>query len=343
MRGSGPVVEGARGSRSVERPLAASGAPREGVAYRRAGGGRRAAPRESMWGIDASRTAATRLFAIVGFVALCLTGTSCAILELVIEQTHEGGGATLGQAARAASDSSGKVRREPDLDVGETRTRSPVLEAVLEGGDESEIAPDEEAGEAAATPGYSPPLLTEHFRRRMFGVIGGVGMVRSGFYEQNRNIGLGFGGYLLDRVRADGYARYGRITFRGGSAEARGMRDPFELGLDAMLRFDLMPGHTFMSVYPVMGLGTGTLFWDYARPVPVTVDGKARMVEHDRINHFHLFGGVGVTVVRTPGLVLDVIGTGGMRNYEPRTTSGFVNDLLPTTGFFELQFELGFR
>jgi hypothetical protein len=109
------------------------------------------------------------------------------------------------------------------------------------------------------------------------------------------------------------------------------------------MRYELTKGWTFLSLYPVAGISTGTMFWDYASPVPVYEDGVLRYVSDDHINHFDGYLGFGFAAMRTRHVLLDVIGTGGVRIYGWHTYNGFSNDLLPSVGFGQLQFGLSFR
>jgi hypothetical protein len=268
--------------------------------------------------------------AAVALATLAIATSSCAILNFG-EVGHEGGDATLGQAAAMAADSSKKDR---PLDVG--YTTPPETEGSVE-----------VAGSAYAEPvepgPKSPKAPPDPFQRPVFGVFMSLGSFGGDSYDGFGNGGISFGGYAQERLRIDVFLRAGGVNFKGQSLQGQAFENTVDLQAELMARYELTKGWTFLSLYPVAGFGTGTLFWDYASPVPVTEDGVVRYVKDDHINHFYGYLGVGFAALRMRHLLLDVIATGGGRLYDVHTFNGFSNDLLPDVGFAQVQLGLAFR
>jgi hypothetical protein len=87
----------------------------------------------------------------------------------------------------------------------------------------------------------------------------------------------------------------------------------------------------------------GTLFWDYARPVSILEDGVTRKVDSDYINHFSLYGGLGVSLVQIRHMQVSTSLLSGVRFYSWGTQHGFSNTLFPPCGFLQLRCEAGYR
>jgi hypothetical protein len=263
-------------------------------------------------------------------VVVILSNTGCAILNFG-EVGHEGGDATLGQAAAMAADTS---KKERPLDVGYTTPPETEVSAGIEG---SSYAEPLEPGPPVQK---APP---DPFQRPVFGLSMSYGSFGGDSYDGFGNGGLSIGGYVQERFRLDLIARAGGVNFKGQSLQGRAFENTVDFQIELMARYELTKGWTFLSLYPVAGFGTGTMFWDYASPVPVTEDGVVRYVNDDHINHFYGYAGVGFAALRMRHLLLDVIGTGGARLYDVHTYNGFSNDLLPDVGFVQVQFGLAFR
>ena len=114
----------------------------------------------------------------------------------------------------------------------------------------------------------------------------------------------------------------------------------FELALDLSGRFYLTPPHTFLGVYPLVGMRFGTLFWSYRTPVNVIADGGPKTIQDDWLNYFAMYGGLGVSLVQTRNFSTGANLTGGFRDYDDNTFEGFHNTLFPTTGYSQLTFEM---
>jgi hypothetical protein len=273
--------------------------------------------------------------ALLAFVALMLSSTGCAILNFG-EVGHEGGDATLGQAAAMAADTSkaGASKKERPLDVGYTTPPETEVSAGIEGSSYAEpVAPGPPVQKAPPDP----------FQRPVFGLFMSLGSFGGDSYDGYGNAGLSIGGYAQERLRLDLFARAGGVDFKGQSLQGQAFENTVDLQIELMARYELTKGWTFLSLYPVAGFGTGTMFWDYASPVPVTEDGVVRYVKDDHINHFYGYLGVGFAALRMRHMLLDVIVTGGGRLYDTKTYNGFSNDLLPDVGFAQVQFGLAFR
>jgi hypothetical protein len=269
-------------------------------------------------------------FAAVALAALAIATSSCAILNFG-EVGHEGGDATLGQAAAMAADSS---RKERPLDVGYTTPPETDVSVDVAGSSYAEPMEPGPSHEKA------PP---DPFQRPVFGAFLSFGTFGGDSYDGFGNGGISFGGYAQERLRIDIFLRAGGVDFKGQSLQGKAFENTVDFQAELMARYELTKGWTFLSLYPVAGFGTGTMFWDYASPVPVTEDGVVRYVNDDHINHFYGYLGVGFAALRMRHLLLDVIVTGGGRLYDVHTYNGFSNDLLPDVGYAQVQFGLAFR
>ena len=98
-----------------------------------------------------------------------------------------------------------------------------------------------------------------------------------------------------------------------------------------------------MGLYPEIGVGTGTLFWDYAKPVTVIENGAPRTLGGDQLNYFSVFGGAGISLLQTRYVHVGGNLIGGARFYGWHTRSGLENNMLKTTGFVKALVELSFR
>jgi len=261
--------------------------------------------------------------AVLVMVAMLASG--CAVLAPGMGAS--GGDATLGDAVAAATaDSAAKVKR---LDAGDT--------AQVAAGVEAEYA----------TP-YAPEPLPERIRDRrpfrpMFGVVGSGGFFGGSDYDGFGGAGLDIGGFPTGRVRWDILAMANDVRFAGESRLGDAFRNAVDLELDLTGRWYLTREHTFSGVYMLGGIGTGTLFWDYAKGVPVVRDGVTTTITDDRINHFEVFAGPGIGLIQSRHLHLGLNAVSGVRFYGWHTDAGFANDQLPATGFGRVLVELTIR
>jgi hypothetical protein len=113
-----------------------------------------------------------------------------------------------------------------------------------------------------------------------------------------------------------------------------------EIGLDLTARYDPLEDGVFLRIYPLVGVGAGTMFWDYAKPVTAFEDGHPRSVSYDGIFYFTFFAGAGGTLQLTRNLAVGGSLTGGARLYDRSMGSGLPNDLLESTGFVRLLLEV---
>ena len=113
--------------------------------------------------------------------------------------------------------------------------------------------------------------------------------------------------------------------------------------LDVSGRYYLTAGHTFLGAYPIAGVRFGTLFWNYAKPVPIVENGVRRTVDSDQINHFSTYGGFGFGLIQTRHVQIGAQLLGGARFYSWTSQAGFSNTLFPAAGFAQVRFEGGLR
>jgi hypothetical protein len=244
---------------------------------------------------------------------------------------HEGGGATLTQAAsEAAKDSTDKFKR---LDVGDRVPSSGETDA------EVGVTTTSESFDAAPSSGGSGGG-PQHW---VLGAVGGGGSLGGQEFE-----GFGFGGldlgvFATDRLRLDLAGLALSPNLSATSLAGQGLTDELELALDLSARWYLTPPHTFLGVYPLAGMRFGTLFWSYRTPVHVTADGGPKTIEDDYLNYFAMYGGLGVSLAQTRHFSTGVNLTTGFRTYDQTTFEGFHNTLFPTTGYTQLAFEVLYK
>jgi len=262
-------------------------------------------------------------------VALFLLGmaaSSCAIIGGSPPERY-GGGATLTQAAKeAARDSTEKRKR---LDVGDE-----VPPAW--GGTEVGVSGTNELSEtqsASGGGGASPA----HF---VIGAVAGGGSLGGQEFEGYGFGGLDLGMFVSDRWRLDLGLLVLSPNLSATSVAGQGLKDEMELAADFSARYYLTPPHTFLGVYPLVGMRFGTLFWSYRSPINVIADGGPKTIEDDYLNYFSMYGGLGVSLVQTRNFLTGVHLTGGYREYDENTFEGFRNTLFPTTGYSQLTFEM---
>jgi hypothetical protein len=203
------------------------------------------------------------------------------------------------------------------------------------------IAPGTETGIPPVAEAPRPPTPKTH--PLFVGVVGGGGALGGQDYEGFTTGGLAFGGYPQPQVRVDGTATFNDITFNHQRYLGQALTETGEMNLDVTVRYYLTRDRTFMGIYPLAGLGTGTLFWDYAKPVTVTENGAPKTLTEDRINYFSFFGGAGMSLMQTRFVHVGGNLSGGVRFYGRHTESGLKNDMLKTTGYFKALIELSFR
>ena len=269
-------------------------------------------------------------------VSLLLAG-SCSLLAgcaiLGGGEEHVGGHATLGDAARAANpDSTGKQRR---LDVGDTVPKETEVEV--------DIAP---ANPATPPPADHEPTTDEWSRlahgRWVVGLLAGGGAIAGHRYDGFGDLGLEVG-RARDRLQAVVVLSASPTEFASQTIAGRSFENEIELNLELNARYVLTPTHAFMGVYGIAGTRFSTLFWDYARPVPVEEDGVKKDVTDDSINHWSLFAGGGISFLQTRHLHAGFQGLAGVRFYSWTTQAGFSNTLFPPAGFVLVRFELAPR
>jgi hypothetical protein len=274
-----------------------------------------------------------RAASLVLLSCLAFSASGCAVMML--GEGHEGGSGALSDvAAQAGRDSTTRTKARPP-DVG--YTVPPATEVVVIAGSEPASAP------GIAPLAEAPRLPTPRTRPLFVGLVGGGGALGGQDYDGFTAGGLAFGGYPQPQVRVDGAVTFNDITFKNQGYLGQAFTETGELSLDVTVRYYLTRDRTFMGIYPLAGLGTGTLFWDYARPVTVTENGADKTLTDDRINYFSFFAGGGLSLMQTRFLHLGGNLCGGVRFYGRHTESGLNNDMLKTTGYLKALIELTFR
>ena len=267
------------------------------------------------------------------FLLSCLAFSASGCAVMMLGEGHEGGSASLSDVtAQARRDSTKRTKARPP-DVGYTVPPTAEMTVAAEPAPAPGIAPLAEA----------PCLPTPRTRPLFVGLVGGGGALGGHDYDGFAAGGISFGGYPQPQVRVDGTATIIGVNFTGEGLLGQAFRNAEELNLDVTVRYYLTKDKTFMGIYPLAGLGTGTLFWDYAKPVTVTENGAPRTLGDDRVNYFSFFGGAGMSLMQTRFLHVGGNVSGGVRLYGRQTQSGLKNDMLKTTGYFKALIELSFR
>ena len=285
------------------------------------------------------QTRTARFVGLLCLGGLWLANAGCAVLAP--GSGHSGGDATLGDAVRVATrDSSERFR---PLDAGSRNPPPPVEVAIG-----VEVPPGPPPGHGLGP--HGPAIIAEQAPRPapdrhhpLFGLCFSGGALGGSDYDGFGSFGITGGDYVVGPWRLDLLASLGGIDFKGESKLGQAFVDAFELQLDLTGRYYLTPHHTFVGVYGLAGLSTGTLFWDYAQKLPVIQDGQRKEVGDDRLNYFESYAGAGTTIMQFRHLQVGGSLVSGVRWYGWHTFQGFDNDELPATGFVRGQFELEFR
>lgn len=273
------------------------------------------------------------------FFSLAFGSTGCAILG---GGEHLFGDASLGDAAEHAKPDSSKMRRE------DAERRSRPLDV---GWRDSHAAADLDAENPPLALEYSAPRGAPSNQRPphqtqqnvMFGLVAGAGGFGGDRYDGYGLMGIHVGDYLSPRWRADLIGSVGGVNFAGQSVAGQSFRNEVELAIDLNTRYYLSAPHTFLGVYPIGGVRFGTLFWKFARPIPVTEDGQTRTIDSDRVGYFSLYGGAGLALMQLRHVQFGGHVTAGVRLYSWQTKAGFSNDLFPATGFVQVMIETSYR
>jgi hypothetical protein len=206
-------------------------------------------------------------------------------------------------------------------------------------GTDLDPAPETDIAPVAEEPRPPAPKTRPLF----VGLVGGGGALGGQDYDGFTAGGLCFGGYPQPQVRVDGTVTFNDVLFKSEGYLGQVFTEAGEVNLDIAVRYYLTRDQTFMGIYPLAGLGTGTLFWNYATPVTVIENGAPRTLTDDQINYFLVFGGAGMSLMQTRFLHLGGYVSGGVRFYGHHAESGLQNDMLKTTGYFKALIELTFR
>jgi hypothetical protein len=177
----------------------------------------------------------------------------------------------------------------------------------------------------------------------VLGVVAGGGSLGGQEFEGFGFGGLDFGAFVTDHGRFDIGLLVLAPNLSATSLAGQGLKDELETAVDISGRLYLTPPHTFLGVYPLVGMRFGTLFWSYRTPVNVIADGQPKTIADDHLNYFAMYGGLGVSLVQARHFSTGVHLTGGFRAYEDNTNEGFHNTLFPTTGYSQLTFEMVYK
>jgi len=260
---------------------------------------------------------------------IAIASSGCAILGGSTPE-RSGGGASLTQAAQeAAKDSTDKHKR---LDVGDEVPPPPVgTEVVVEETSQLSESPSEPVGHSGDPSGV------------VLGVVAGGGSLGGNEYEGFGLGGLDIGARFSDRWRFDVGLLVVSPNLSATSLAGQGLKDEVELAADLSVRYYLTPAHTFLGVYPLLGMRWGTLFWDYVTPVNVIADGAPKTISSDHLEYFGFYGGLGVSLVQVRHFSTGFNLTGGFRAYGDNTFEGFHNTLFPTTGYVQFGVEMVYQ
>jgi hypothetical protein len=271
----------------------------------------------------------------IALLALGLPTSGCAILGGgPAERTN--GGSTLTQAAtEAKEDARGKHR---GLDVGDRVPQaSGGVEVAAEQGDDDS---DGSAPEPAPPPAPKAAGPKPHW---VLGAVGGGGGLGGTEFEGFGLGGVDIGAFTTPRLRFDLGLLALSPNLTATSVAGQGLKDELELAADVSARFYLTPPHTFLGIYPLVGVRIGTLFWSYRNPVTVTADGGPKTIEDDYLDYLALYGGLGVSLAQTRHFSTGLNFTTGVHLYDQTTSEGFRNDLFPTNGYTQIAFEVMYK
>ncbi len=273
-------------------------------------------------------------------LVLGLSVSGCAVM--MAGQGHEAGSGRLSDAATQASPDSVTKFKIPPPDVGHTVPPTVAGSLVSEPTSEPGLTSVTEPGMAptAAGAGGSP---RESKHPSLASLVAGGGTLGGTDYDGFKTVGIALSGYPGPRIRLDLTGTFNGVDFKGEGLLGQALRNSIELSLDLTMRYYLTREHTFMGLYTQGGIGTGTLFWNYAKPVTVMENGAQKTISDDRLNYFSLFGGAGVSLLQTRYVHIGGNLIGGARFYGWHTSSGLENDILKTTGYLKALLEFSLR
>ena len=279
---------------------------------------------------------------LVLFVCLPSCASACAVMTL--GEGYKGDSAPLAEAAIQVRPDS--MTNSSALRPGVGDSLPPVRPLVVAG-----TAPARPPGMAPGAEAGVPPVFPAARRavpqpRRLYaGLVFGGDPLSGRDYDGFGTVGLSLGGYPRPRIRVDGTARFSGVAFLPDSALGKAFQDAeaAEFGLDLTARYDPLQDETLIRVYPLVGVGCGTMFWNYAKPVTVIQEGARTTVGYDGIFYFTYFAGLGMALALTPYLTVGGSVTGGTRLYDHSMGSGLKNDLLKPTGFGKVLLELNYQ
>ncbi|HEY2955906.1 MAG TPA: hypothetical protein VGK89_11730 [Candidatus Eisenbacteria bacterium] len=271
----------------------------------------------------------TRPTFFVALLLLALAAGGCALVGGSPPERY-GGSATLSGAARAAADSTQKPKRKrPDVgdQVPTYSGGEGTVTVETDELDSSSRSPDSGSGDLA-------PVI---------GIVTGGGSLGGHEFEGFGLGGLDLGAFVGERWRLDLGLLVLSPNLSATSLAGQGLKDELELAADLSARYYLTPPHTFLGVYPLVGMRFGTLFWNFRKPVNVIADGHPKTIEDDYLDYFAIYGGAGLSLIQSRHFHSGLNLTSGVRAYGDKTFEGFRNDLFPATGYTQLAFEVTYR
>jgi hypothetical protein len=279
---------------------------------------------------------------LVLFVCLPSCASACAVMTL--GEAYEGDSAPPAEATIQVRPDSMTNSSALRLGVGDSL---PPVRPLVGAGTAPARAPGMAPGAEAGVPPVFPAArrAVPKPRRLYAGLVFGGGPLSGRDYDGFGTAGLSLGGYPRPRIRVDGTATFSGVAFLPEGALGRAFQDAetAEMGLDLTARYDPLQDQALLRVYPLVGVGAGTMFWNYAKPVTVIQGGAPTAVGHDGIFYFTYFAGLGMALALTPYLTVGGSVTGGTRLYDQSMGSGLKNDLLKPTGFARVLLEVNCR
>ncbi len=187
---------------------------------------------------------------------------------------------------------------------------------------------------------------TEPAARRLdAGMSLGGGSLNAAGYDGFGAFALNLGGYPCPEVRLDGLVTYNEIDFKPESVPGTTFRDQLatDVGIDLIGRYYLSRDADSPGMYPLAGLGVGTMFWDYLTPVASTGPGAPGALSHDGVFYTTVFAGAGARLLRSQFINADLNVVWGVRVYGAHLGSESENGQFRSVGYSRVLLELNRR
>ena len=199
-----------------------------------------------------------------------------------------------------------------------------------------DAAPDCPECDAAAGPAPEPSM----FQHLQLGLVSSVSSLGATPFRNAALTGIQIGARPSSQLELDVALMGSPMWLRPESGLSGGMVHPAEVALDGSIRYDLGPGRSGPTLYPIAGLRAGSVLWDYRHPI--VADGSDP-IESDLIGYVAPYAGVGVALVRSARFRLGAHVTTGYRVFEEMSEEGFRNDLFRDGSFTQLTVETSIR